>query len=53
MGYDPAEADPESFHGIGPFDKNTGETIGKSQIYSDVFGAKWKKFLLLMKRQLL
>ena len=37
MGYDPAEADPESFHGIGPFDKNTGETIGKSQIYSDVF----------------
>ena len=43
MGYDPAEADPESFHGIGPFDKNTGETIGKSQIYSDVFGAKMEE----------
>ena len=43
MGYTPAEADPESFHGIGPFDKTTGETIGKSQIYSDVFGAKMEE----------
>ena len=38
-GYSPAEADASTFHGIGPFDNQSGKTAcsgGKS--YSDVFG---------------
>ncbi|MDO5707756.1 MAG: 1-deoxy-D-xylulose-5-phosphate synthase [Andreesenia angusta] len=39
-GYKPAELDPEGFHGIGKFDKNTGKPISKSseKTYSDVLG---------------
>ena len=38
-GYAPAEKNPNKFHGIGPFDKETGETIGtKSPNYSSKFG---------------
>ncbi|MBQ8131527.1 MAG: 1-deoxy-D-xylulose-5-phosphate synthase [Bacilli bacterium] len=40
-GYLPAEENPSKFHGIGPFDKLTGETIGKKKKdYSKVFGEK-------------
>jgi 1-deoxy-D-xylulose-5-phosphate synthase len=38
-GYKPAEEDPPKFHGIGPFDKNTGIPVGKNQLsFSDVIG---------------
>lgn len=39
-GYRPAEANPDKFHGIGPFDLNTGDTVKKSDIptYTEVFG---------------
>lgn len=39
-GYAPAEQAPDKFHGIGPFDIETGETIGKKKkdTYTDVFG---------------
>ncbi len=37
-GYAPAEDNPEKFHGIGTFDKNTGETAPQSETYSDRFG---------------
>lgn len=38
-GYEPAEKNPETFHGVPPFDQNTGE-IKKSQTksYTDIFG---------------
>jgi 1-deoxy-D-xylulose-5-phosphate synthase len=38
-GYAPAESDPERFHGTGPFDIETGESIGRTrgQTYTDVF----------------
>nr|VFJ58213.1 MAG: 1-deoxy-D-xylulose-5-phosphate synthase [Candidatus Kentron sp. FW] len=38
-GYPPAEKDPVRFHGIGPFQVNTGELIKKSTgtTYTDVF----------------
>ncbi|MEG1560670.1 MAG: 1-deoxy-D-xylulose-5-phosphate synthase [Clostridia bacterium] len=36
-GYNLAEADPEKFHGIGPFDILTGETKNGSKTNSDVF----------------
>ena len=40
-GYAPAEENPTKFHGIGKFDKATGETISKSKSnYSKVFGNK-------------
>lgn len=39
-GYEPAEKDPENFHGIGPSEKETGKALGKSNIYSDVFSKK-------------
>lgn len=40
-GYDPAERSPETFHGIGKFDIDSGETVlsGK-QSFSNVFGEK-------------
>ncbi len=40
-GYEPAEENPDKFHGIGKFDVFTGETIGtKKDDYSKVFGHK-------------
>ena len=37
-GYLPAMKDPELFHGLGPFDVETGQTVGKSRkSYTDVF----------------
>ncbi len=44
-GYGHAEQDPESFHGLGPFNKETGESLSKSKIYSDVFGDKMLELL--------
>jgi 1-deoxy-D-xylulose-5-phosphate synthase len=40
-GYPPAEADPETFHGIGPFNLETGKplkTKGAPPTYTEVFG---------------
>ncbi len=40
-GYPPAEADPETFHGIGPFNLETGRPIkteGAPPTYTEVFG---------------
>jgi len=40
-GYEPAELDPHSFHGIGPFDVNTGKkkkTVSPAKSYTEVFG---------------
>ncbi len=37
-GYEPAEKDPSAFHGIGPFDLDTGKTKKSSKLsYTDVF----------------
>ncbi len=38
-GYAPAESDPQRFHGISPFDKETGETREGSETYSARFGS--------------
>lgn len=41
-GYAPAEADPERFHGVGPYDISTGKSAKKiagPSNYTDVFGA--------------
>ena len=41
-GYAPAEADPERFHGVGPYDIATGKSTkpaGGPPSYTDVFGA--------------
>lgn len=39
-GYRPAEENPDRFHGTGPFDIATGETLGKSPVksYTEIFG---------------
>ena len=37
-GFPPAEKNPERFHGIGPFDCQTGEEKPKTKSYTDVFG---------------
>lgn len=38
-GYEYAEKNPDKFHGVGPFDSESGETVSKgSQSYSKVFG---------------
>jgi 1-deoxy-D-xylulose-5-phosphate synthase len=38
-GYEPAEKNPSIFHGIGPFDIETGETASSGKIsYSEIFG---------------
>jgi 1-deoxy-D-xylulose-5-phosphate synthase len=40
-GYSPAEANPASFHGVGPFDPETGEVVsgkGGCESYTAVFG---------------
>lgn len=40
-GYKQAEQNPDKFHGIGAFDKETGVTLSKSQTsYSEIFGKK-------------
>ena len=38
-GYTPAEKEPARFHGIGPFDRTTGEELGgsKTMSYTEVF----------------
>jgi 1-deoxy-D-xylulose-5-phosphate synthase len=38
LGFAPAEKNPERFHGIGPFDCQTGEEKSKTRSYTDVFG---------------
>lgn len=38
-GYAPAENNPQKFHGISPFDKETGETKKSGETYSDRFGS--------------
>ena len=38
-GYAPAESNPQKFHGIGAFDKETGRTEKHSETYSERFGA--------------
>lgn len=37
-GYEPAENLPQVFHGVGPFEKETGAQEKKRESYSDVFG---------------
>ena len=38
-GYKPAEENPDKFHGIGPFDVETGNKRGKSKVtYTQIFG---------------
>lgn len=37
-GYEPAEAAPESFHGVGSFDAETGDTGPAKEDFSSVFG---------------
>ena len=37
-GFAPAESDPTKFHGLGKFNKVTGETLPSIESYSDVFG---------------
>ncbi len=39
-GYEPAEKMPQKFHGVGPFEKETGEIESKIGSYSEVFGNK-------------
>ncbi len=39
-GYEPAEKMPQKFHGVGPFEKDTGEIASKIGSYSEVFGNK-------------
>lgn len=41
-GYSPAEQNPSAFHGISPFDPNTGRVLKKSAnpSYSEIFGLK-------------
>ena len=39
-GYLPAEQNPSKFHGIGPFQKETGEVLKSGNSYSKVFGKK-------------
>lgn len=39
-GYTYAEDNPAKFHGVGPFEKGTGNLLKTSKSYSDVFGSK-------------
>ena len=39
-GYEPAESDSASFHGIGRFDIDSGEPISKGKSFSSYFGEK-------------
>lgn len=42
-GYEPAEDSPQVFHGVGPFEIETGEQEKKRESYSDVFGKTMTK----------
>lgn len=44
-GYEPAEKDPTSFHGVGPFDTETGKCFssGGCESFTKVFGKALKK----------
>lgn len=44
-GYEPAEKDPTSFHGVGAFDRETGKSIGSAGCpsFTKVFGKALKK----------
>lgn len=47
MGYGPAMASPEKFHGLGPFDRKTGASVTKRNAppnYQDAFGKNLLKF---------
>lgn len=39
-GYKPAENMPQKYHGVGPFEKDTGEIESKTGSFSEVFGEK-------------
>ena len=39
-GYEPAEKMPQKFHGVGPFEVNTGEVEKKAGSFSETFGNK-------------
>lgn len=39
-GYTPAENMPQKYHGVGPFQKDTGEVESKSGSFSEIFGKK-------------
>lgn len=46
-GFPFAEKDPHSFHGVGPFDKDTGKLLKKNRTapsYSEVFGRAMEEF---------
>jgi len=43
-GYTYAEQHKEKFHGIAPFDLNTGDTLSSSKTYSHIFGEKITQF---------
>lgn len=52
-GYEPALASPEKFHGLGPFDVQTGESPppkNKALNYQDAFGQQLLKFAQADKR---
>lgn len=40
LGYQPALENPSKFHGVGPFQKETGEIMSSGDSYSKVFGRK-------------
>ena len=42
-GYPPAEADPALYHGVGPFDPQSGVSAQKKQDFSAAFGAAVKE----------
>ena len=43
-GYEPAEKDPTSFHGVGPFDIATGKSTNSNGLsYTKIFGRAMKK----------
>ena len=42
-GYPPAEADPESYHGVGPFDPAAGVKLSGGESFSSVFGEELER----------
>jgi len=49
-GYKPAEEHPERFHGIGPYDVETGNENSKPKSYTDIFGETLVRFAKKNKR---
>lgn len=43
-GYPPAEKEPELFHGVPPFDKESGKILQKGKSFSSLFGETLVKF---------